>query len=248
MRLISAHKISVKFDANTVLSKVDFTIDRAEIVTVVGPNGSGKSSLMRAIIGAVPLSSGTLERTPDLRIGYVPQTLHIDATLPLSVERFLHLPHTHDADVISTALEQVGADKLGQKQMANLSGGQFRRVMLARALLGKPNLLILDEPTTGLDQSGSAGFYRLIEKVRTELNCAVLMVSHELHVVMSASDRVICLNGHVCCHGTPEVVANAPEYRELFGSGSMGALALYKHDHDHTHDHSDAHSHDHGKH
>ncbi|MBT8411543.1 MAG: ATP-binding cassette domain-containing protein, partial [Octadecabacter sp.] len=147
---------------------------------------------------------------------------------------------------IDKALSQAGVQDLSKAQLSQLSGGQFQRVSLARALIGKPDLLLLDEATQGLDQRGSASFYQQIEKVRQDTGCAVLMISHELHVVMSASDRVICLNGHVCCEGAPEVVASAPEYRALFGTGTGGALALYRHEHDHGHDHD--HSHDHHPH
>ncbi len=191
-------------------------------------------------------SSGKITHAKGLRIGYVPQSLSIDATLPLTASRFLCLPMRHSTEDMDTALQRAGADGLQQRQMSALSGGQFQRVLLARALLRKPDLLILDEPTTGLDQPGSAALYRQIEQVRTELGAAILMVSHELHVVMSASDRVVCLNGHVCCHGTPEIVASAPEYRALFGSGTQGALALYRHDHDHHHHSHADHSHEHG--
>ena len=158
MRLISAQNISVDYGGNTALSNVDFSIDRGEIVTVVGPNGSGKSTLMRALIGAIPTQSGKLERKADLKIGYVPQSLHIDEGLPISVHRFLKLPNNHCEKAIKEALQEVGADTLADKQLNALSGGQFRRVMLARAILGKPDLLVLDEPTTGLDQAGSAAF------------------------------------------------------------------------------------------
>lgn len=218
------------------LKHVDFHIDAGEIVTVVGPNGSGKSTLLKSVIGAVKPIEGSITRQPGLRIGYVPQKLHIDPTLPITVKRFLSLPRKKSAQEIDAALHRVGAADLLEKQMSTLSGGQFQRALLARALLEKPDLLILDEPTTGLDQPGSAALYALIEDIRRETGTAVLMVSHELHVVMSASDRVICLNGHVCCHGAPEIVASAPEYRALFGSGTQGALALYRHDHDHTHE------------
>ncbi|MEC8575624.1 MAG: ATP-binding cassette domain-containing protein, partial [Pseudomonadota bacterium] len=174
------------------------------------------------------------------------------ATMPLTAARFLSLPKRRSAADIQAALQLVGAEGLQDRPMAGLSGGQFQRVLLARALMDKPDLLILDEPTTGLDQPGSADLYRQIEQVRQDTGAAVLMVSHELHVVMSASDRVICLNGHVCCHGTPEIVASAPEYRALFGTGTHGALALYRHEHDHHHhhDHDDTHDcgHDHGSH
>lgn len=236
MRLIETKDLSVTFGGQTVLSHVDFHINRGEIVTLVGPNGSGKSTLLRALIGAVG-ATGTITRAPGLRLGYVPQKLHIDPTLPMTVARFMGLPRRHSTADIHAALEQAGLPDLHQRQMAGLSGGQFQRVLLARAILDQPDLLILDEATQGLDQPGSAAFYRRIEELRQELNCAVLMVSHELHVVMSASDRVICLNSHVCCEGQPEHVASAPEYRAIFGSGTQGALALYRHDHDHGHDH-----------
>lgn len=246
MTLVDIDAMTVQMGGTTALRNVDFSISKGEIVTVVGPNGSGKSTLMRAIIGAIAPTKGRITRSDGLRIGYVPQSLHIDPTLPITVRRFLSLPNRKPQSEIESAMARVGADNLLDKQMFTLSGGQFQRTLLARALLEKPDLLILDEPTTGLDQPGSAAFYRLIEDIRTELGTAVLMVSHELHVVMSASDRVICLNGHVCCHGAPDVVASAPEYRALFGSGTQGALALYRHDHDHHHHHHD-HDHDHAE-
>ncbi|MGI9395265.1 MAG: ATP-binding cassette domain-containing protein [Boseongicola sp.] len=239
--LADVSDMTVRLGGKTILAHVDLQIDKGEIVTIVGPNGSGKSSLLRAILGAVPPAEGKVWVKPGLRIGYVPQKLHIDQTLPMSVLRFLNLPTRVGSDDAKTALEQAGAANLQDAQMAELSGGQFQRVLLARALLNAPELLVLDEPTQGLDQAGSAAFYRRIEEVRQSLGCAILMVSHELHVVMAASDRVICLNGHVCCHGTPEHVASAPEYRALFGSGTQGALALYRHDHNHSHDHAHGH-------
>ena len=246
MSLLSAEKITVAHGRSVALSNVDFAIDKGEIVTIVGPNGSGKSTLLRALIGAMDVTSGRVLRKDNLRIGYVPQKLHIDPTLPITVRRFLNLPHKVSNAQAQEALAQAGVAGIGAQQMAGLSGGQFQRVLLARAILSKPDILILDEATQGLDQPGSAAFYKQIEQVRAELGCAVLMVSHELHVVMSASDRVVCLNGHVCCEGTPEVVSAAPAYRELFGTGTGGALALYRHEHDHGHDHDHDHHHHHG--
>jgi len=203
---------------------------------VVGPNGSGKSTLLRALIGALPPAAGRVVRAPGLRLGYVPQRLYLDPTLPLTVGRFLDLPERRPAAARASALTRVGlAPEVALRQLSALSGGQFQRALLARALLGAPQLLILDEPTQGLDQPATAAFYRLIEAVRAETGAAVLMVSHDLHVVMAASDRVICLNGHVCCEGTPTVVSAAPEYRALFGEGTGGAMALYQHHHDHSH-------------
>ncbi|WP_415182231.1 ATP-binding cassette domain-containing protein [Phaeovulum sp.] len=251
MSLISAAGLGVAHGGVAVLSNVDFTIAAGEIVTVVGPNGSGKSTLVRALIGLEPAATGQVRRAPGLRIGYVPQRLHIDATLPMTVRRFLSLPRRVDDAAARAALARCGVEGIEARQMARLSGGQFQRVLLARALLANPAILILDEATQGLDQPGVAAFYRLLEEVRQETGAAVLMVSHDLHVVMSASDRVICLNGHVCCQGTPRVVSAAPEYRALFGLGTGGALALYQHVHDHDHDdhthddHTHAGGHDH---
>jgi zinc transport system ATP-binding protein len=239
--LVELRGVGVRLNGHDVLSHVGLAVAPGEIVTIVGPNGSGKTTLLRTIVGAVRPDAGEVRRRPGLRIGYVPQRLPIDATLPLTVRRVLGLPARRPAAEVAAALEEVGAEHLAGRQMTELSGGQFQRVLLARALLERPELLILDEPTAGLDQPGSAAFYRLIERVRGELGCAVLMVSHELHVVMSASDRVICLNHHVCCEGAPEVVASAPEYRALFGPGTGGALALYRHEHDHAHEGEHAH-------
>ena len=234
--LVSARDLTVRLGGKRVLHAVDLSIEPGEIVTIVGPNGSGKSTLLRCLIGALEVTSGQVRRRPELRIGYVPQKLALDMTLPMTVSRFLSLPLSQPAAAIARALEQTGMAGQQARQIVDLSGGQLQRVMLARALLCEPELLLMDEPTQGLDQPGAAAFYRLIEDVRQRMGCAVLMVSHDLHVVMSASDRVICLNGHVCCQGTPSVVSTAPEYRALFGEGTKGALALYQHAHDHTHD------------
>ncbi len=248
MSLIAADHICVRYGEAEVLHDVTLSIAPGEIVTILGPNGSGKSTLLRALLGIVPVAEGRVTRADGLRLGYVPQRLHIDRSMPLTVRRFLSLPQRVADSAAEAALDRVGMTGFGARQMTELSGGQMQRALLARALLSNPQLLVLDEPTQGLDQPGEAGFYRLIEAVRQETGAAVLMVSHDLHVVMAASDRVICLNGHICCEGTPRVVSNAPEYRALFGLGTQGALALYQHvhDHDHTHDHThDRHEHDH---
>lgn len=237
MTLISTHGVAVTLGGRRVLHGIDLRIEPGEIVTVVGPNGSGKTTLLRVLIGAVAASAGRIERAPGLRIGYVPQRLELDPTLPIAVGRFLGLPRRGDRRAAEQALARVGIAELYDRPMAALSGGQFQRVLLARALLNGPDLLLLDEPTQGLDQPGTAAFYALVAAIRAELGCAVLMVSHDLHVVMQASDRVICLNGHICCQGEPTAVSAAPEYRALFGTGTGGALALYQHHHDHRHDH-----------
>ena len=235
MTLLSLQNAGVRLGHTDVLHNIDVDIQKGEIITIVGPNGSGKSTLLRALIGAVPLTSGRVTRSTSLQIGYVPQKLFIDPNMPLSVLRFLQLPQAAPAPKIDRALEMAGASALLNRMLSTLSGGQFQRVLLARAILHTPQLLLLDEATQGLDQPSSALFYQTIEKLRHELGCAVVMASHELHVVMSASDRVICLNGHICCQGRPETVVDAPEYRKLFGTGSKGALALYRHEHTHKH-------------
>lgn len=236
MNLITVTNVSIAYGANTVLRNVDLSLASGEIVTIVGPNGSGKTSLLRAIIGAAVPVQGAVEIRPDVKLGYVPQRLHIDPTLPITVDRFMRLTERVTRQQCRDALETAGVPDLLEQQMSQLSGGQLQRILLARALLNTPDVLLLDEATQGLDQPGSAAFYRQIEAVRAQTGCAVLMISHDLHVVMSASDRVICLNGHVCCEGTPAVVASAPEYRALFGAGTQGALALYRHEHNHSHD------------
>ena len=234
--LVRASGLVVRQGGVEALRDVSIEVRPGEIVTVVGPNGSGKTTLLRAVLGALRPVAGRVERAPGLRIGYVPQTLAIDPTLPMTVGRFLGLPRRTSAAARREALGEAGAAGLEGRPLASLSGGQLQRVLLARALIGRPGLLVLDEPTQGLDQPGSAALYRRIEALRTRMGCGVLMVSHELHVVMSASDRVVCLNGHVCCEGRPEVVAEAPAYRALFGTGTGGALALYRHEHSHAHD------------
>lgn len=236
--LISAQGLTVQppDSASAVLRDIDFTITAGEIVTVVGPNGSGKSTLVRALLGHLAPTSGQVRRAPGLRIGYVPQRVHIERTMPMTVGRFLSLPKRIGAAAQAAILARVGVPGLENRQLAQLSGGQFQRVLLARALLSNPALLVLDEPTQGLDQPGMVGFYHLIEEVRQQTGAAVLMVSHDLLVVMRASDRVICLNGHICCEGTPQVVSAAPAYRAMFGADSQGMLALYQHHHDHDHD------------
>ncbi|HHI71415.1 MAG TPA: metal ABC transporter ATP-binding protein, partial [Rhodobacteraceae bacterium] len=220
MSLITAKGVSLKYGATPILEHVDFSIEPGEIVTVIGPNGSGKSTLLRALIGAKQPAKGQITRKAGLRIGYVPQRLMVEGHMPLTVRRFLSLPVRHTDAEASEMLDRVGVAGFGEHQLADLSGGQFQRVLLARALLGNPEILMLDEPTQGLDQPGIASFYQLLEEIHDELGCAVLLVSHDLHVVMSASDRVICLNGHICCQGTPNVVSEAPEYRALFGEGT----------------------------
>ena len=238
MSLIQAQRLGVRIGGRQILRDVDLSVRKREIVTVVGPNGSGKTTLLRVLIGAQVSSEGAVVREAGLKIGYVPQRLAIDQAMPLTVARWLALSGIKDRQQHLQIAEQVGILGLLKQQMSSLSGGEFQRALLAEALLMRPDLLVLDEPTQGLDQPAVASFYNLIEGVREDLDCAVLMVSHDLHVVMRSSDHVICLNGHVCCQGTPTLVSAAPEYQALFGFDTEGALALYRHEHDHRHDHA----------
>jgi zinc transport system ATP-binding protein len=228
--LVTVARLGVALAGRDILAGVDLSVRPGEIVTVIGANGSGKSTLLRAILAILKPASGSVHRRPGLSIGYVPQRLALDPTMPMTVERFLDLPLRTSRASRTAALERVGAAGLARRSMQALSGGQFQRVLLARALLSRPDLLMLDEPTQGLDQPGAAAFYALIDEVRRTTGCAVLMVSHDIHVVMAASDRVVCLReGRVCCEGKPDDVASAPEYRALFGEGASGVLALYRH-------------------
>ena len=236
MSLIHTQGVGVRVGSRRILGGVDLSIRRREIVTVVGPNGSGKTTLLKILIGAQAPSEGVVIREAGLKIGYVPQRLAIDQAMPLTVSRWLSLSGSNGGEKHFKVADQVGITDLLGQQMTSLSGGEFQRALLAHALLVQPDLLVLDEPTQGLDQPAVASFYRLIEGVRENLDCAVLMVSHALHVVMRSSDHVICLNGHVCCQGTPPRVSAAPEYQALFGQDTEGALALYRHEHDHRHD------------
>lgn len=214
---------------------VSFSIDAGEIVTLIGPNGSGKSTTAKMALGILKPDEGTIRRRADLNIAYVPQKLQIDWTLPLTVRRFMRLTGQASASEADDAMAATGVSHLATAEVRTLSGGEFQRVMLARAIARKPDLLVLDEPVQGVDFAGEIALYDLIQKIRDEINCGILLISHDLHVVMAATDRVICLNGHVCCSGTPTVVASSPEYKELFGARAAPTLAVYEHRHDHSH-------------
>lgn len=232
--LIKINALNVQYGGKKVLQNLDLYLTKREIVTIVGPNGSGKTTLFKAIIGTAPISSGKVKLKPNLKIGYVPQQLNIDGSLPLTVSRFLQIAQSNDEKSLKEALEMAGIEDILKAQISKLSGGQMQRVLLARAIINQPDVLLLDEATRGLDQPGAAAFYRLIENIRKDTGCAVLMISHDLHVVMAASDRVICLNGHICCEGAPQTVATSPQYKALFGTDVDGAFALYQHSHNHN--------------
>ena len=232
--LVQGNGIGVRHGRRTILHDVDIAVGRGEIVTLIGPNGSGKTTLVRTLLELERPEHGTVRRTADIRVGYTPQQLSIDRTLPLDVRRFLEMSGKSDPEALASALEDVGAPDVMKQEIRLLSGGELKRVLLARALLREPDLLVLDEPTANVDIHGQIEFYNLIRRIRDERNCGILLVSHDLHLVMSATDRVVCLNGHVCCSGLPDDVSNHPAYLELFGDAAT-AVAVYSHDHDHHH-------------
>lgn len=234
--LVKLENISVQFARRPVLSGISLTLTPGRILTLLGPNGAGKSTLVRVVLGLLAPTSGQVQRDAGLRIGYVPQKLHIDPTLPVSVERFMLLTRGAKRADVLPALKRVQAGHLLNAPLQKLSGGETQRVLLARALLNQPQLLVLDEPTQGVDVNGQVALYDLIDQLRHELNCAVLMVSHDLHLVMAKTDEVLCLNHHICCSGTPEAVSQHPEFIAMFGPRGAQQLAIYRHNHNHRHD------------
>jgi zinc transport system ATP-binding protein len=226
----------VRRGGRALLHAVDIDVHSREIVTVIGPNGAGKTTLVRALLGLILPDAGIVLRAADLRVGYAPQRFDVDRALPMTVARFLRLGGAHSVAEAAIALGEVGAGHLDDQQIASLSGGELQRVVIARALLRKPQLLVLDEPVRGVDYAGEAELYELIGALRDARGLGVLLVSHDLHVVMARSDRVVCINGHVCCSGVPQNVARDPEYVRLFGAEAARAFAVYTHDHDHRHD------------
>ncbi|MDH5189549.1 MAG: metal ABC transporter ATP-binding protein [Rhodospirillaceae bacterium] len=243
--LASAVDVRVKINNNEILQGATVSIAKGEVVTIVGPNGAGKTTLIRAMLGLIRPDSGKIYRRPGLKIGYMPQKLNIDPTMPMTVNRFLELgvpSFLTGHGRRKNTLEEVNISHISTSQMQNISGGEMQRVMLARALLRDPDFLVLDEPVQGVDITGQAELYRLIRKIKNNRGVGVLMVSHDLHVVMAETDRVICLNRHVCCEGHPEAVSRHPEFVEMFGEQVANSIALYPHHHDHHHDvHGDVH-------
>ena len=226
---------------------ISFAVNAGQIVTLIGPNGAGKSTSVKMALGIEKPTEGDCQRKPDLTVGYVPQKLAIDWTMPMSVERFMRLTNPVTDQEIQQALTDVGVAQQLHRPVTELSGGEFQRVLIARAIARRPELLVLDEPAQGIDVAGEAQIYQLIQQVRDRLNCGVLLISHDLHIVMGQTDTVVCINGHICCHGSPTSVANNPEYQALFGPEAAAQLAVYdhQHDHDHHHDHATCRGHDH---
>ena len=231
--LISLNNISLAYRERTVLSNISLELNPGEIVTLIGPNGAGKTTLVRIVLGLQKADTGLRIIKRGLRVGYMPQKLHVDNTMPLTVKRFLSLTGQPMAE-IRNALAKTGVGHVIDSPVQSLSGGELQRTLLSRALLHNPHLLVLDEPVQGVDVNGQKELYHLITELRNEQGCSVLMVSHDLHLVMASTDQVICLNHHICCSGPPRQVRQHPAYLKLFG-GESDELAIYTHHHDHEH-------------
>ncbi len=232
--LVELKRLTVSFDDRPVVDHVDLRVQRGDIITIIGPNGAGKTTLIKAVLGIQPISGGSLTMAPGLTIGYVPQHLTLETTLPISVKRFMLLSGRPQQECLD-ALAKTGVEHLFNASVHHLSGGEKQRLLLARALARRPDLLVLDEPAQGVDINGQASLYDLIRSLRDELNCGVIMISHDLHLVMAATDKVICLNQHVCCSGYPEDISHDPAFIETFGRPVAESLAVYHHHHNHSH-------------
>ncbi|WP_454849737.1 ATP-binding cassette domain-containing protein [Rhizobium binxianense] len=233
--LVSLNDVGIRRGERWLVRGIDFSVSPGEIVTLIGPNGSGKSTSAKAAIGVLKPDEGRVERAHGLKVGYVPQKLAVDWTLPLTVRRLMSLTGPLPEADMRWALEAAGIAHMLEAQVQHLSGGEFQRALMARAIARKPDLLVLDEPVQGVDFAGEIALYDLIKSIRNSTGCGILLISHDLHVVMAETDTVICLNGHVCCRGTPQTVSQSPEYVRLFGSRAAQTLAVYSHHHDHTH-------------
>ena len=232
--LLKVENVGISINGKSLVRGVSLEVKQGEIVTLIGPNGSGKSTTAKIALGIYKKIDGKVKTYTD-KIGYVPQKISIDWTLPIRVLDFMTLTEELTQDQINSALNMTGVEHLKNKSLSNLSGGEFQRVLIARAISKQPELLVLDEPVQGVDFKGEIALYKLIKEISEKMKCGILLISHDLHVVMSATDFVVCLNGHVCCSGTPNVVVQDNKYKQLFGDRASNILSLYEHKHDHTH-------------
>ena len=233
--LVSGQDLVVRYRGRTVLDRVSIEVHRREVVSLIGPNGAGKTTAVRALLGLIKPDAGAVHHEPGAVVGYVPQKFEQGELLPLTVRRFLAMAGRQSRADAAATLDEVGAASVADQQLSSLSGGELRRVLLARALLRNPDLLVLDEPVQQVDFSGQLAMHQLISRLRDRRGCGILVISHDLHLVLGATDRVVCINGHVCCAGEPEAVSRHPEYISLFGPHAAAALAVYIHSHDHSH-------------
>ena len=234
--MISTTDITLTRQGKTLLDKVSLTISKGDFISIIGPNGAGKTTLLKVLLGVLRADTGTVNRVPGLKIGYMPQQLQVESLFPLNAKRFLTLARKIGQDKLDRIINEVKIANVLSKPMSSLSGGELQRILLARALLNDPDLLILDEPVQSLDIDGQLHFYELLETLYKDLDLTILIVSHDLHIVMRTTRRVICLYHHICCEGEPETISRHPRFVELFGGGMSRMLKVYQHAHSHTHD------------
>ena len=240
--LVKLENAGVQRMSKWLVKGISFEIRQGQIVTLIGPNGSGKTTTAKMILNIMNADEGQITRNTD-KMAYVPQKINIDWTMPLRVIDFMKITNNLNNNQVIESLTTTGVDKLLYNQIHNLSGGEFQRVLIARAIAKKPDLLVLDEPVQGVDYNGEIALYNLIKKISVNLNCGILLISHDMHFVMSTTDHVVCLNGHICCSGTPSSVVKNPEYIKLFGEHNSETLSYYQHHHDHSHDNDGSVSH-----
>ena len=243
MPLISAKNISLNFDGRKILDDISLILNRQDFITIIGPNGAGKSTLLKTLIGLIKPDSGTINRAQNIKIGYIPQTLSVEHSLPITTEAFIRL-NKAQADDLADLADLLNITPLLGKAVQTLSGGEWQRVLLARALIDNPDAIILDEPAQNLDLNGQMKFYKMLDDLHQIHNLAILMVSHDLHLVMASTRQVICLYHHICCSGAPQTVTRDPEFINLFGRDMASMMAIYHHDHDHNHHHNEGHHHE----
>ena len=240
--LVKLENAGVQRTSKWLVKGISFEISQGQIVTLIGHNGSGKTTTAKMILNIMNADEGQITRNTD-KMAYVPQKINIDWTMPLRVIDFMKITNNLNDNQVIESLTTTGVDKLLYNQIHNLSGGEFQRVLIARAIAKKPDLLVLDEPVQGVDYNGEIALYNLIKKISVNLNCGILLISHDMHFVMSTTDHVVCLNGHICCSGTPSSVVKNPEYIKLFGEHNSETLSYYQHHHDHSHDNDGSVSH-----
>lgn len=233
--LISLENINLNFADQNILKNINLEIRKGDFITIIGPNGAGKSSLIKIIIGSVKNDYGKIVRNKNLKIGYVPQKIDINQTIPINAKYFLQLNQKIKPKLFDKILRDLKIENFLETQLNNLSGGQRQKILLAKALLSEPNLLILDEPAQNLDISGQLEFYNYIKNLHQEQKISILMISHDLHIVMSSTKKVICLNRHICCQGEPKIIAKNPDFKEIFGNDMNKLISIYNHYHDHHH-------------
>jgi zinc transport system ATP-binding protein len=236
--LISAKNVSVLKHQKSILDNIDIQINKNDFITIIGPNGAGKTMLLKCLMGFYKPTSGRIERKEKLKIGYMPQSINVIGTMPMTVKGFITVRKEYDDISLNKVIIEVNIGEIVNKQLSVLSGGELQRVLLARSLLNNPDLLILDEPAQNLDISGQLNFYKLIQEIYSKRNISILMVSHDLHLVMVSTKKVLCLYKHICCSGAPQQIAKDPEFLSMFGKDMANMMSIYQHSHDHNHDHS----------